>query len=153
MLIIIVIVCVLGAAGFIYLADKSYDFDALFWFMGIFSGIAALLMGALLVLYSIGITEGRVIDDKIALYEEQNAQIEAQINSLVQNYMEYESNTFKSINSENLITLISLYPELKSDTLVSQQCDLYIENNKKILELKEEKISLSVKKFWVYFGK
>lgn len=152
MLIVIFVVCALGAAGLIFLAESSLD-DTIFVFGAVLLGFIAIVSGVLLILYSIKLTEGRVIDERIALYEEQNAQIEEQINSLVQNYMEYESNTFNNLNSENLITLISLYPELKSDTLVSQQCDLYIENNKKILELKEEKISLSVKKFWVYFGK
>lgn len=96
---------------------------------------------------------GRTLDDKIAMYEAENAAIEEEINILVENYMKYESGTFESLKGEDGITLISLYPELKADTLVSQQCELYISNKEQITSLKEEKISLSNYKFWLYFGK
>ena len=45
-----------------------------------------------------------------------------------------------------------MYPELKSDKLVEEQISVYEENNKKIRELKEDKIDLKVKKWWLYFG-
>ena len=46
----------------------------------------------------------------------------------------------------------SMCPELKSDKLVEEQISVYEENNKKIRELKEDKINLKVKKWWLYFG-
>ena len=56
------------------------------------------------------------------------------------------------LKGESSITLVSLYPELKADTLVTKQIEVYIDNNKKIKNLKEKKINLSVKKWWLYFG-
>lgn len=98
------------------------------------------------------VKELAVIDDKIAMYEEQNTKIEEQIAEVVQQYMEYESGVFTEVASDSAITLVSLYPELKSDALVASQIELYAENNRKITELKEEKINGSVTRWWLYFG-
>lgn len=86
------------------------------------------------------------------MYQEENTKIEKQIDTLVSNYMNYESNTYEKFKSESSITLVSMYPELKSDKLVEEQIFVYEENNKKIRELKEDKINLKVKKWWLYFG-
>jgi len=94
-----------------------------------------------------------VIDDKIAMYENQNTKIEEQIAEVVQQYMEYESGVFTEVSSDSAITLVSLYPELKSDALVASQIELYVENNQKITELMERKINGSVTRWWLYFGK
>ena len=48
--------------------------------------------------------------------------------------------------------LIQMYPELKSNELVSKQIDIYNENNKKIKKLKLEKIKNQKAKFYLYFG-
>lgn len=98
------------------------------------------------------VKELSIIDDKIAMYEEQNTKIEEQIAEVVQEYMEYESGVFTEVGSDSAITLISLYPELKSDGLVASQIELYTENNRKITELKEKKINGSVTRWWLYFG-
>lgn len=100
-----------------------------------------------------GIVNGRVIDQKIAMYTEENEKIEMQMDELVTQYMEYESSAYGELKGESGITLISLYPELKADTLVSKQIEIYTENNQKIKELKEKAINISNYKWWVYFGK
>lgn len=93
-----------------------------------------------------------VIDDKIAMYEEENTKIETQIAEAVKQYQEYEHDIFVEVAPESAVTLVSLYPELKADTLVQKQIEVYIANNEKIKELKESKISGSVMKWWLYFG-
>lgn len=98
------------------------------------------------------VSNGRTIDEKITMYQEENNKIEKQLDTLVSNYMNYESNTYEKFKSEGSITLVSMYPELKSDKLVEEQISVYEENNKKIRELKEDKINLKVKKWWLYFG-
>jgi len=99
------------------------------------------------------VINGRTLEDKITLYEAENAAIEEDINILVEQYMKYEADTYESLKGESGITLVSLYPELKADTLVSQQCELYISNKEQIARLKEEQINLSSYRFWLYFGK
>lgn len=93
------------------------------------------------------------IDKKIALYEEENAKIEQQIAATVKQYQEYETGIFTDVAPESSITLVTLYPELKSDTLVQSQIEVYVENNNTIKELKSTAINASVYRWWLYFGK
>lgn len=104
------------------------------------------------IFVGIGVVNGRTLDSKIAMYTEENENIETEMNSLVEQYMNYESGTYGELKGESSITLVSLYPELKADTLVTKQIEVYIANNEKIKKLKEKKINLSVKKWWLYFG-
>ena len=92
------------------------------------------------------------IDKKITLYEEENAKIEQQIADTVERYQEYETGIFTDIAPESSITLVTLYPELKSDTLVQSQIEVYIENNKEIKELKSSAINAPVYRWWLSFG-
>lgn len=96
---------------------------------------------------------GYTIDDKIAMYEEENASIEESINVTVRNYMDFEAHTYGELKDKNAINLVSLFPELKSDTLVQKQIEVYVANNDKIKQLKEEKITLSKSKWKLYFGR
>ena len=92
------------------------------------------------------------IEKKIALYEEENAKIELQIADTVKQYQEYETGIFTEVSPEDSITLVALYPELKSDTLVQSQIEVYVENNRAIKELKSSAINASVYRWWLYFG-
>lgn len=79
------------------------------------------------------IAEGKVIDEKIAVYEQENEKIETAIDVLVKEYMTQEEKIMiKTANKESLITLVQLYPDLKSNDLVKKQMDIYVNNNKKI---------------------
>ena len=106
----------------------------------------------LVIISAFNVVEGRVIDNKIAMYQEENKNIEDQMDVLVKKYMDYESETFGELKNESSIALVSLYPELKADELVKSQVEVYTSNNKKVKELKEKKINLSVWKWWLYFG-
>lgn len=100
------------------------------------------------------IAEGKVIDEKIAVYEQENEKIETAIDVLVKEYMTQEEKIMiKTANKESLITLVQLYPDLKSNDLVKKQMDIYVNNNKKIKKLKTEKLNISKTKWWLYLGK
>lgn len=92
------------------------------------------------------------IEKKIELYEEENTKIEQQIADTVKQYQEYETGIFTDVAPEDSITLVALYPELKSNTLVQSQIEVYVENNKAIKELKSSAINASVYRWWLYFG-
>jgi hypothetical protein len=92
------------------------------------------------------------IEQEIAMYEEENAEIEAKMEVLVKQYMEFEKETLGELKSETYITLISYYPELKSDELVQRQLDVYEENSKKLKSLRKDLINVSKSKWRVYFG-
>ena len=104
---------------------------------------------SIIILFANGITAR----PKIKMYEEENTKIEEQVDILVKQYMEYEGKTLTEFKSESSITLVSLYPELKSDALISKQIEVYIANNNKIKELKEYEIEMKIGKWLLYFGK
>lgn len=93
------------------------------------------------------------ISKKIVMYEEENTKIENQMALLAEKYMNYESETLKEFKPEESISLISLYPELKSDALVQKQLDVYLNNNNQIKALKEDLIDIGTSKKFLYFGK
>lgn len=95
-----------------------------------------------------------VIPAQIAMYEEENALIEEKVSNTVAKYMEYEKSIVIEVSpDDDAFSLVSLYPELSSDTLVSNEIELYVNNNEKIKELKSEALNISNYKFWLYFGK
>ena len=94
-----------------------------------------------------------VLPSKIAMYEEENARIESQISYTVQHYMEYEKDIIYNVSDdESVIELVSLYPELSSDALVSKEIDTYIKNNEAIKELKNAELNKPIWKFILFFG-
>ena len=118
------------------------------------AGAIAIIISTIVTIALLVCVLNRVnIDKKIALYEEENTKIEHQIADAVERYQEYETGIFTDIAPESSITLVTLYPELKSDTLVQSQIEIYIENNKEIKELKSSAINASVYRWWLYFGK
>ena len=114
-------------------------------------GVFVCLIAAIVL--CIGVKDGAVIDKKIAMYQKENTKIENQMDVLVSQYMKFETDTYGELKNESAITLVSLYPDLKSDELVKKQIEVYESNNKEIREMKEQKINLKVSKWWLYFGK
>lgn len=115
------------------------------------AGVVVCLIGSICLVTEI--VKLKVVDDQIAMYQEENTNIEDQIAATVKQYQEYETEIFTEVAPESSITLVALYPELKSDTLVQKQIEVYTANNQKIKELKESKINGRVNRWWLYFGK
>ena len=63
-----------------------------------------------------------------------------------------ETTTFEKLTPESIITLATVYPELKSNTLVQAKLDVYISNNKAIRELRDADIMADINRWWLYFG-
>ena len=112
------------------------------------SGITMLVIVGLLV----STANVSTINERLAMYQEENAKIEQQIDILVKDYQEYERGVFADTTVDSAITLVSLYPELKADQLVSSQLDIYVKNNEQIKQLKLEQINSDVVRWWLYFG-
>ena len=92
-----------------------------------------------------------VIEQKIIVYQGENKKIEEEIHTIVENYKDYESDIFDKNTSVS--TIVNLYPELKSDSLVKQQIDIYQKNNEQIKKLKVSLLEAKKAKFMLYFGK
>ena len=101
----------------------------------------------------ISISNGSTIDSKIELYQSQNTEIESKIQATVASYLAHEHQTYKDLKPDNAIGVVSAYPELHSNELVKKQIEVYEDNNKKIMGLKEEKLNQTIYKWWLYFGR
>ena len=149
----IIVILVLGILMTVWGIKRELDkpiVGMVFQFIGAVVSLASIVVVVLLL----GCVVDRVgIDKKFAMYEEENTGIEQKITDVVKQYQEYESGIFKDIAPEGAITLVTLYPGLKSDTLTQSQIEVYIENNKEIKELKNMIVNVSFYRWWLYFGK
>ena len=154
-LLITLIGIIIGAVGYVMYQTCEYNstkekvgevVQGIGWTI---AGIAAFAAIVLLV-FSVVISTA---DEKIEMYQEENTKIEQQIAEVVKNYQEYETDIFTELSPESAMSMISLYPELKSDKLVESQIEVYVENNKQIKYFKEQFINRCVVNWWLYFGK
>ena len=138
------------AVALIVLAVLNEDLAGGFGILGGLIGFIALIG----IFVNIGfLVYGRTLDDKIAMYEQENAAIEQSVDVLVKDYYKHESDTYSSLKPENAVLFASAYPELQSNELATKQLEIYVENNNKIKGLKEDQINLSRNRFWLYFGR
>ena len=108
---------------------------------------------AIIMLISSVISE-RTITSKIEMYQSENSSIETKVKETVKAYMNFEENTYKELVADaDLTTLVIKYPELNTNELVKAEIDLYMKNAAEIKLLKEQQIDLTIKKWWLYFGK
>lgn len=156
MILVILGVCLfIAAAGFITIVVSSYDND-LAEMAGaggiVVGGIGSIISIIVIICLSVAVSKSGVIDERIAMYAEENTNIEQQIAMIVNEYKQYESDTLTDLKPESMILLTTIYPELKTNELVNSQLAIHIENHEKIKRLKEEKICADVYRWWLYFG-
>ena len=152
MILLIFGICILMVVGGLILDEKTgVDIDICFGISGIgmLVGFFALLG---LIIVGVNVKSLSVIDDRIVMYEEENARIEQRIADVVEQYQKYETDIFREVAPESAVTMVSLYPELKSDSLVQAQIEVYTENNKTIRDLRDKQIKGNVYRWWLYFG-
>ena len=143
---ILVLLVIFAALSIIcYLKQFSFLKDVFFILTG------ASLIIVFFLIYEVGFS--KVIDNKIALYEEENQRIEEQISAIVEEYLGYEKETYESVKLANSPLIIeTMYPELKGSEIVKEEIQLYIQNYKHVIDLKEEKADLPRVKWMLYFG-
>lgn len=114
--------------------------------------IGTFVVAVIMIILAICVSCGTTLDDEINLYKTENSKIDKQVYSIVEQYKGYEQSSFKSFRGKNANTLVFLYPELKADTLVKKQIEIYNSNRKQIVKLKQEKIEQKPLRWWLYFG-
>lgn len=134
--------------------NKMYqkDIEWIYWVINIIGTIGCAVVAIAALIVGITYSHHRIIDQRIEMYETENLQIEERISTAVDGYMTYESDTFDKCNHDDALGLVTLFPELKSDSLISKQIEVYMENNKQIKLLKEEKLSYRIYAWWLFFG-
>jgi hypothetical protein len=145
---ILTIICARKIGNTTYISNGEVPYA-----IGVTLGILG-LAGAVIAAFIVGsyVVKADTIDERMELYQTENARIEKDIATIIEQYKEYEGEMFRDISTEDSISTVVLYPELKTNTLVMSQIDIYVENNEKIKELKEEKIFGDVYRWWLYFG-
>lgn len=134
--IILFVVCFIGEG-------KTEDFKS-----EIFMGLAVCSMFIIIgLVITISILAPKaasesIYDDKIAIYEEDNAAIESFLERIAGSHVEYEQEAFAEGKTES-----------KYDAIVQQQLEVYADNNAKIKDLKLEKSNIPNIKWIIYFGK
>ena len=95
------------------------------------------------------------VDAKQLVLEEQNQIVLSQIKPLVQQALEYESNTYKDfkLDAAKVIAFTQLYPELKANDFLNKQIDIILANQEEIKQLKLNKASLNAYHFWLWTPK
>lgn len=125
------------------------DFD----FLSIFSAVIACILAFVVLFLSVTYIDSMTIDEQIVLCEQNNETLEDQISKVIDQYLSHEKDTLVSLKPEEKIFFASVtYPELKSNTLIQQQIDLYQKNKEKIYDLKTQKINRKVTAWCLFFG-
>ena len=150
MILLIFGICILMVVVGSILYDK-FDTDA-YCNLAIFGVALGFVSFIAIIAFGLNVKSLSVIDDRIAMYEEENARIEQQVADVVEQYQKYETDIFMEVAPESAVTMVSLYPELKSDSLVQAQIEVYTENNKTIRGLRDKQIKGNVYRWWLYFG-
>lgn len=85
----------------------------------------------------------------------QNEIVLAQIEPLIQQALNYESNTYKEfkITPENIVAFSNMYPQLQANSFIQSQIDIIVENQKEIKDLKLKVASLNAYRLWLFTKK
>ena len=128
------------------LEDMFVSFSAVF--------IVALIVALCVGLFHLAPSCKRLeyIDTKIEYLTEENAKIDEDIKIIISSYQDHEKEFYQEFENVSASTLITLYPEIKSNELVNKQIEIYFENQKEIKELELKKIDGGVIRWWMNFG-
>lgn len=122
------------------------------WGLAVIGGVMLFIGIVGGIISGVFVSQLSVIDDRIEMYQEENARIEQQIADVVEQYQKYETDIFMEVAPESAVSMVALYPELKSDSLVQAQIEVYVANNNMIKDLKDQQIKGDVYRWWLYFG-
>ena len=86
---------------------------------------------------------------------EQNNTVLSQIEPLVQQALNYESDTYKEfkLTPENIIAFGNMYPQLQANSFIQSQINIIVENQNEIKNLKLEIASLNAYHLWLFTKK
>lgn len=134
----------------------EYFYDSAGWY--VLAAIVAATCGLFVVGTIIGIFVGlhneQTIDDEITLLEQNIADSEAEVSSVVHYYIVSEHSTLADIAPGEDATAVALaIPELGSSELVSKQIDNIQNNRNTLLEKKQSRLQHRMWRFWLYFGR
>ena len=92
---------------------------------------------------------------QLEVLNSQNEIVLAQIEPLVQQALNYESNTYKEfkMTPENIVAFSNMYPQLQANVFIQSQINIIVENQKEIKDLKLRIVSLNAYHLWLFTKK
>ena len=92
---------------------------------------------------------------QLEVLNSQNEIVLSQIEPLVQQALNYESNTYKEfkMTPENIVAFSNMYPQLQANTFIQSQINIIVENQKEIKDLKLRIASLNAYHLWLFTKK
>ena len=92
---------------------------------------------------------------QLEVLNSQNEIVLAQIEPLVQQALNYESNTYKELKMtpENIVAFSNMYPQLQANAFIQSQINVIVENQKEIKDLKLRIASLNAYHLWLFTKK
>lgn len=127
--------------------------------VGAVGGVGMLLFCVtLLVTVIAGVRYNTIKSTATAQLEVLNSQNEivlTQIEPLVQQALDYESNTYKELKMtpENIVAFSNMYPQLQANAFIQSQINIIVENQKEIKDLKLRIASLNAYHLWLFTKK
>lgn len=144
------------ALGLVLLAEiidgSTNEFGFLAVVPGVLGAVFAIIFGIWTLWNIIIVASGFGIEEKIQIYEDQNAQIEKSIDAAVKAYCEHEQITYVQMSDGAVALVAAAYPELASSELVKTQMEVWTSNSKELKDLKSDLVDFHRAQYFLYFG-
>lgn len=119
---------------------------------GILGLALAIIFGIWTIWNVIAVGSGFSIEEKIQIYEEENAKIEQSIDAAVKAYCEHEQITYVKMSDGAVALVAAAYPELASSELVKTQMEVWTSNAHELKVLKSDLVDFHRAQYFLYFG-
>lgn len=144
------------ALGLVLLAEiidgSTNKFGFLSVVPGVLGAVFAIIFGIWTLWNIIIVASGFGIEEKIQIYEDQNAQIEKSIDAAVKAYCEHEQITYVQMSDGAVALVAAAYPELASSELVKTQMEVWTSNSSELKDLKSDLVDFHRAQYFLYFG-
>lgn len=109
----------------------------------------------LLVIIGLGVQYNSIkstANAQLEVLNSQNETVLSQIEPLVQQALNYESDTYKELKltPENIVAFGNMYPQLQANSFIQSQINIIVENQKEIKDLKLKIASLNAYRLWLF---
>lgn len=135
------------ALGLVLLAEiidgSANKFGFLAVVPGVLGSIFTIVFGIWTLWNIITVASGFGIQEKIQIYEEQNAQIEQSIDAAVKAYCEHEQITYVQMSDGAIALVAAAYPELASSELVKTQMEVWTSNSHELKKMKSKLVDFN----------
>ena len=144
------------ALGLVLLAEIIDVSTNKFGFLAVVPGVLGTVFAIIFSIWTLWniiiVASGFGIQEKIEIYEDQNAQIEQSIDATVQAYCEHEQITYVQMSDGAVALVAAAYPELASSELVKTQMEVWTSNSSELKDLKSDLVDFHRAQYFLYFG-